>query len=119
MTARAESWTAATGRYVLRFGPDQIPQAKAFWSVTAYTADYNLFANPQGRYSYGSVDKDLKYDKDGGVTFHLQAEAPAKQLEANWLPVPKAPFNLFLRGYLPDESLIRQTYVPPPVVMVE
>jgi hypothetical protein len=103
------------GNYVLRFGPDQIPQAKAFWSVTVYNDEYNLFANPHGRYSFGNVDRDLKYDKDGGVTFHLQAEAPAKQLKANWLPVPKAPFNLFLRAYLPDQSLIRQTYVPPAV----
>lgn len=105
----------STGRYVLRFGPDQIPQAKAFWSVTAYTAEYNLFPNPQGRYSFGNVDRDLKYDKDGGVSFLLQAEAPAKQLKANWLPVPKGPFNLFLRAYLPGESLIKQTYVPPAI----
>jgi hypothetical protein len=103
------------GNYVLRFGPDQIPQAKAFWSVTVYTEEYNLFANPAGRYSFGNVDKELKYDKDGGVTFHLQVEAPAKKLKANWLPIPSAPFNLFLRAYLPDDSLIRQTYVPPPV----
>jgi hypothetical protein len=33
----------------------------------------------------------------------------------NWLPVPKAPFNLFLRAYLPGESLIRQTYLPPAI----
>ena len=103
------------GNYVLRFGPDQIPQAKAIWSVTVYNAEYNLFANPQGRYSFGNVDKDLNYDKDGGVTFQLQAEAPAKKRTANWLPVPKAPFNLFLRAYLPDESLIKQSYVPPAI----
>jgi hypothetical protein len=29
--------------------------------------------------------------------------------------VPKAPFNLFLRAYLPDESLIKQSYVPPEI----
>lgn len=106
------------GNYVLRFGPDQIPQAKAFWSVTVYNDEYNLFANPQGRYSFGSVDKDLMYDRDGGVTFNLQAEAPATKSSTNWLPVPKAPFNLFLRAYLPQEDLIKQTYVPPAVMKV-
>lgn len=105
----------STARYVLHFTKDQIPQAKAFWSVTVYTAEYNLFPNPKGRYSYGNVDQDLKYDKDGGVTFHLQADAPTIGLGANWLPVPKAPFNLFLRAYLPDESLIKQSYVPPEI----
>ncbi len=102
--------------YVLHFGPDQIPQAKAFWSVTVYNAQYNLFANPAGRYSYGSVDKDLKYNRDGGVTFYLQADAPAKNKTVNWLPVPKAPFNLFLRAYLPGNDLIQQSYVPPAVI---
>ena len=113
-----EALDGSKGNYVLRFGPDQIPQAKAFWSVTVYTDEYNLFANPLGRYSFGNVDKDLKYDKDGGVTFHLQAEAPTKKLKANWLPVPKAPFNLFLRAYLPDDTLIQQTYAPPAVMKV-
>lgn len=105
----------STGRYVLRFTKDQIPQAKAFWSVTVYTAEYNLFPNSAGRYSFGNVDRDLKYDRDGGVTFHLQADAPAKGQGLNWLPVPKAPFNLFLRAYLPDDSLIKQSYVPPEI----
>jgi hypothetical protein len=105
----------SSGRYTLHFAPDQIPEAKAFWSVTVYNAEYNLFANPLGRHSYGSVDKDLRYDRDGGVTFYLQADAPVGQAKVNWLPVPKAPFNLFLRAYLPGESLIRQTYLAPAI----
>jgi hypothetical protein len=105
----------STGRYVLRFARNQIPQAKAFWSVTVYTAEYNMFPNPQGRYSFGNVDKDLKYDKDGGVTFRLHADPPAKGQASNWLPVPKGPFNLFLRAYLPDDALIKQSYVPPEI----
>ena len=109
----------SAGRYVLRFTNDQIPQAKAFWSVTVYTAEYNLFPNPQGRHSFGNVDPDLKYDADGGLTFHIQADPPAEQDMTNWLPVPRAPFNLFLRAYLPHEDLIDQTYVPPAVELVE
>lgn len=108
----------STGRYVLYFAADEIPEAKAFWSVTAYNSDYNLFANPQERYSFGSLDKSLKYDEDGGVTFYIQAEPPAEEFASNWLPVPKAPFNLFLRAYLPGEDLIRQDYVPPAVTRV-
>jgi hypothetical protein len=106
------------GRYFLRFAADQIPQAKAFWSVTVYNDQYDLFANPLKRYSFGSLDKGLKYDADGGLTFHLQADPPAQQHLVNWLPVPKAPFNLFLRAYLPHEDLINQTYVPPAVELL-
>ena len=113
-----EPLDGSKGRYVLRFGPDQIPSAKAFWSVTVYNSEYNLFGNPLRRYSFGSVDKDLKYDADGGVTFRLQDDAPGKGQKGNWLPVPKAPFNLFLRAYLPGEALIRQDYVPPAVTKV-
>lgn len=107
------------GRYILHFPADKIPQAKAFWSVTAYDANYNLFANPSERYSFGSLDKSLKYDEQGGVTFYIQAETPPLEYRSNWLPVPKAPFNLFLRAYLPDDTLIQQTYEPPAVVRVD
>jgi hypothetical protein len=34
---------------------------------------------------------------------------------ANWIPVARAPFNLFLRAYLPGEALLRQDYIPPAV----
>jgi hypothetical protein len=114
-----EPLDGSKGRYVLRFGPDQIPSAKAFWSVTVYNSEYNLFGNPLRRFSYGSVDKDLKYDADGGVTFLLQADAPGKGQRGNWLPTPRGPFNLFLRAYLPGEALIKQDYVPPAVLKVD
>ena len=65
--------------------------------------------------TFGSVDKDLKYDADGGVTFRLQADAPGKGEKGNWLPTPRGQFNLFLRAYLPGEALIKQDYVPPAV----
>jgi hypothetical protein len=112
---RGEVLDGGRGQYVLRFGPDQIPSAKAFWSVTVYNAEYNLVPNPLRRYSWGNVDKDLKYDKDGGVTFHLQADALVKGQKGNWLPTPRGPFNLFLRAYLPGQDLIDQSYIPPVV----
>ena len=114
-----EQLDGSKGRYILRFAAEEIPQTEAFWSVTAYNDQYNLFANSQNRYSFGSLDKGLKYDDDGGVTFYIQADPPAEQNMSNWLPVPKAPFNLFLRAYLPHQDLINQTYVPPAVEKVD
>jgi hypothetical protein len=113
-----ETLDGSKGQYRLHFSAADIPQAKAFWSVTVYNDQYDLFANPIERYSLGSQDRTLKYDRDGGVTFYLQADAPAKPYRANWLPVPKAPFNLFLRAYLPGDALIKQDYVPPAVIRV-
>lgn len=105
----------AAGRYTIRFAPDQIPQAKAFWSVTVYNSDYDLVENPLGRYSRGGMDSDMKRDRDGGLTLYLQADAPDRTRVGNWLPIPRGAFNLFLRAYLPDEQLMRQDYVPPMV----
>lgn len=116
--ADGELLDGSTSGYRLRFAADQIPQAKAFWSVTVYNSTYDLFDNPIDRYSFGSLDKGLTYDADGGVTFYIQAEEPDRQFRSNWLPVPKDHFSLFLRAYLPDESLITQDYIPPAVEKV-
>ena len=51
--------------------------------------------------------------------WRYQSEEPAKQHKSNWLPVPKAPFNLFIRAYLPGQDLIDQSYVPPAVHKVK
>jgi hypothetical protein len=83
-----------------------------------YNSEYDLFGNPLGRYFFGRVDKDLRYDADGGVTFHLQADAPGKGQKGNWLPTPRGAFNLFLRAYLPGDALIKQDYLPPAVMKV-
>ncbi len=104
------------GRYVLRFEANQIPKAQSFWSITLYNDQYDLAANPIGRYSRGSPDKELVYGPDGSLELYLQSDEPAAHQRANWLPTPNGPFNLFLRAYLPDATLINQTYVPPAVV---
>ncbi|MGH6625629.1 MAG: DUF1254 domain-containing protein [Burkholderiaceae bacterium] len=107
-------------RYVLRFTRDEIPQAHAFWSITLYDERFNMIDNPIQRYSIGSLvnpGAGPLYGADGSLEIYLQHEAPAspQQQHANWLPAPKGRFNLFLRTYLPGESLMNQSYEPPPV----
>ncbi len=102
-------------RYMLRFARDEIPQAKAFWSVTLYDERFNLADNPIQRYSIGSLDQDLYYDADGSLPILLQPEHPAPGQHANWLPTPAGKFNLFLRTYLPGPGMLDQSYVPPMV----
>jgi hypothetical protein len=102
-------------RYVLRFSKDEIPQARAFWSITLYDERFNLADNPIQRYSIGSLTEGLKFDADGALEIFLQHEQPAPARRANWLPTPAGKFNLFLRTYLPGPGVLDQSYAPPPV----
>lgn len=109
----------AEAKYRLHFEPGQIPKAKSFWSITLYDEKYDLAANSLNRYSRGSPDPELKYGADGSLDIYLQSEPPSADKLSNWLPAPKGPFNLFLRSYLPDEAMMKQTWTPPPVVRLE
>ncbi len=94
-------------RYTIHFGRDQIPQAEAFWSATVYNSDYDLVENPIGRYSLGSVDKTFHYDTDGGLTFYLQTDAPAKKQLTNWLADPARTIQSVFAGLLAGAELAR------------
>lgn len=104
-------------RYVVKFAADALPPANAFWSVTMYELPQSLLvANPIGRYLLNSpmLDRFVR-DEDGGITFHVQAESPGADREANWLPAPKAPFRAVLRIYWPKEAALDGTWTLPPM----
>jgi hypothetical protein len=102
-------------RYVLRFTKDEIPQARAFWSITLYDERFNMIDNPIQRYAISSLSEGLAYGVGGSLEILLQHERPAPEKEANWLPTPKGKFNLFLRTYLPGPDVMEQSYAPPAV----
>ena len=108
---------AAARRYVVRFSRQQIPPARAFWSLTMYDQDGFMVANPKRRYAIGDRTPGLKYGDDGSLTLYLQDTAPDPQGESNWLPTPHGPFSLWLRLYLPESSAVNN-YVPPRVEAV-
>jgi hypothetical protein len=116
--AQGEVFDGSKAKYVLHFPAGNLPEAKAFWSVTVYNNEYDLADNPIDRYSLGSQDSGLVYEPDGSLRLLLQAEPPAEKWVPNWLPIPIAPFNLFLRTYIPGRSMIDQTWTPPPVERV-
>jgi hypothetical protein len=105
--------------YVLTFPADQIPEAKRFWSITAYTPEaIELVDNPANKYEVASYTPGLQKSPDGSISVYLARELPTGVPEANWLPVPSGPFNVMLRiyGVVPGSSVADNTYVPPGIV---
>ena len=106
-------------RYTLRFATGEFPPADAFWSITVYSKpDNQLVANAIDRYSISSETVGLSQAVDGALTIAVQADAPAGDAAANWLPAPQGPFWLILRTYVPHAALLQGLYTPPDVVRV-
>ena len=101
--------------YVIQFAAGLTPPANGFWSITAYNQQGFLVANPIGRYSVGS-ESGVVANADGSVDVLLQTAQPAAQL-SNWLPVPSGSFNLTLRVYWPDQSVLTGAWQPPAVTV--
>lgn len=100
--------------YVLTFPAGQIPQAKRFWSVTAYTPDsIELIHNSAEKYDVASYQPGLQTNSDGSISIYVSRELPEGVDAANWLPVSYRRFNLMLRVYGPEGSVADNTYVPP------
>ena len=71
-------------RYTLHFKKDEIPDAKAFWSITLYDERFNMVGNPIDRYAIGSLTQGLKFGVDGSLEILLQHERPSAEKEFNW-----------------------------------
>ncbi|MCU0501113.1 MAG: DUF1254 domain-containing protein [Anaerolineae bacterium] len=104
-------------RYRIKFAADKLPPVDAFWSLTVYTADKFLYANPIDRYVINSpLVPALQKDADGGFTLYVQHEAPGAGQEANWLPVPAGDFGLTFRCYQPGPAIRDGSWQAPPVL---
>lgn len=102
-----------TNSYVIHFAPGQTPPAHGFWSITAYNQQGFLVPNPIQRYAVGS-ETGLTPNADGSIDIFLQNTPPAT-LHTNWLPTPTGPFELTLRIYWPDQSVLNGVWMPPPI----
>lgn len=105
-------------KYVLHFDKNQLPPAKAFWSLTMYGADQFFVANPINRYAIGDRDK-LTFNPDGSLDLYLQRESPGKDRESNWLPAAEGRFSMNLRLYLPAAEARDGRWMPPAVKRVQ
>ena len=104
---------------MLTFPPDGQPEARRFWSLTAYTPNsIELIPNAAHKYVVARYTPDLHENPDGSISIYVSQIKPEGVREANWLPVGRRPFNLMLRvyGVVPGSSVAENTYVAPPVV---
>ncbi len=103
--------------YVMHFPAGGLPPNRAFWSLTMSDAHNRSVANPINRYCV-SDRSGLAQNPDGSVDIYLQNAAPSGH-ESNWLPAPADKFILWLRVYIPGETILRGEYIVPPVVEVK
>jgi hypothetical protein len=103
--------------YIMHFPAGQLPPNNAFWSLTMSDAKNRFVANPVNR--YGVSDRSgLVPNADGSVDIYIRNTAPAGH-ESNWLPAPSGKFILWLRAYLPGQTILDGEYKVPPVVEAE
>jgi len=105
--------------YVIRMTKDQLPPAKAFWSVTLYDFMNGFFIpNDRKKYSVGE-NGGMKLDAQGGIAIYIAAQKPKGVPEENWLPINRKDEDLSvnLRIYVPDMKKMK-TWSPPKAEMV-
>jgi hypothetical protein len=101
-------------RYVLHFDKEQMPPARAFWSLTMYNPRQFFVPNSIGRYAIGDRDK-MKFNPDGSLDIYIQHERPEQERESNWLPAPAEEFNIIMRIYWPKPEVLEGTWTAPPI----
>ena len=101
--------------YVMHFEKGATPPVNAFWSITLYDAEGFQVGNELNRFAISSW-MPLDYNADGSLDLYFQNESPGKDKEANWLPAPKAAFNLCMRLYGPKSETLTGKWNPPAVV---
>lgn len=98
-------------KYTIHFDKDEIPPAKAFWSISMYDAKSQLFiVNDINRYDIGDRTQGLKYNDDKSLDIIIQHDKPSDT--SNWLPAPKDDFYLAMRIYNPEKPVIDGTWQP-------
>ena len=117
LDANGNAYSGANN-YVMHFDKNSTPPTNAFWSLTMYNNRQFFVANPINRYAISPHLGPLKYNADGSLDIYIQNASPGPDKESNWLPAPSGGFNIVLRVYWPQESLLNGSWVPPGVQQV-
>jgi len=104
----------ALNDYVIRMTKEQLPPAKAFWSLTLYDTENGFFIpNDYKKYSVGE-NSGMKLNKEGGIEIYVSAEKPAGVPSENWLPINRGDqgIDIILRIYAPDLEKMKTWQAP-------
>ncbi|MBK5517256.1 DUF1214 domain-containing protein [Pseudomonas sp. TH10] len=104
----------ASGHYLVRMTKDQLPPARAFWSVTVYDSKHGLFIpNEFYKYSVGE-NGGVKLNAQGGVDIHIAPTRPDGVVAENWLPSGggDTQLDLIMRIYAPDVGIMKTWHAP-------
>ncbi|MGF6773903.1 hypothetical protein P3T18_006417 [Paraburkholderia sp. GAS199] len=99
-------------RYVIHFAPNQLPPARGFWSITAYTKDGALGESAPARLAVGDRN-GARRNRDGSLDVVVSS---TRSKSGNWLPAPRADLQLVLRLYAPKAQATDGSWQPPAVV---
>jgi hypothetical protein len=99
-------------RYVIHFEPHLLPPVRGFWSITAYTKDGALGESAPAHVAVGDRNGAHR-NRDGSLDVTVSS---ARGKSANWLPAPRADFQLVMRLYAPKPQATGGTWQPPAVV---
>jgi hypothetical protein len=104
----------AMNDYVIRMAKEELPPAKAFWSITLYDVNKGFFIpNERKKYSVGE-NAGMKLNDDGGIEIYIAANKPEGVPEENWLPIDRKDEEIgpIMRIYVPDLEKMK-TWKPP------
>ena len=105
--------------YELTFPASNLPDAKRFWSVTAYTpGNVEPIPNRLDKYLVARYTPGLVTNPDGSVTIYMAPTKPAGVPTANWLPTRRGLFSVLLRVYGPTGNTAPGTTYTPPAITV-
>jgi len=104
-------------QYLLHFPKGDLPPNHAFWSLTLTDLKGYMMANPANRYSLNDLS-NLVPNADGSIDIYIQSTAPVGN-QPNWLPAPSGDFKLWLRAYVPDQTILNGEYEVPPVIQAK
>ncbi len=109
----------AQNDYVLKMTADELPPAKAFWSLTLYDNAKGFFIpNAQKKYSVGE-NAGFKLNDEGGIEIFISAEKPEGVSDENWLPINRDNIDLSLmyRIYAPDAEKMKTWKMARPEIL--
>lgn len=109
--------------YEITFPAGHLPPVRAFWSLTLYggtnQAQAYFYPNPDQVYALSYPASKFQFAGDGSLVLAVGHTRPAGVPTSNWLPAPAGAFNLTLRAYMPDPSILSGTYTLPPMIRVQ